>query len=186
MLNNIFAETSAIFGNKEAFRKSSSLSSELNKVKKKQINLNKLIHIFTHKAQYNFEHIHRKSNSSNMNTLQNIETELSGCFLTTNNKILTKNHTFKNIKSNHLNKYMRDFSPQKQQISYNRSIDSKVFPLMNSLFVRTHKREKENTHQRLKELNEREQQKRLLNAHKLKEKNNVLKENIMLMKSKDL
>ena len=57
---------------------------------------------------------------------------------------------------------------------------------MNSLFVRAQKREKENTHLKLLTLNEREQQKKAFHAHKLKEKNKVLKENIILMKSKTL
>ena len=156
MHSNIIGETSLTLGNENAFKKSS-LSSELIKVKKKHINLNNLIHILSHRAQYNIEHIKKKSYSLNINTNQNIETEPSRLF--TKNKLLTKNHTIRNIKQQQYSKDLREVSSDKQLNNYDHSNDSKVFPLMNSLFVRAQKREKENTHLKLLTLNEREQQK---------------------------
>jgi hypothetical protein len=45
---------------------------------------------------------------------------------------------------------------------------------------------RKNTHEKLKELKEREDLKKTLNAHELKEKNKVLKENIIIFRAKTL
>ena len=193
MYNNSYfpVETNFSSQNMDSTMKRSSLSSELSKIKKKHMNLNKIIHIYSHKAKYNIEPISKKSFSSNIYTCMNTENNdpSNSVFLTTNGNILNK---IKNIKLTRASVAKREKSVAaerfntSERINGYRSLDEKKFPVVNNLFVIPIKKERENTHKKLQELNERERMKKLINAQKLKDVNKVMKENILMMKTKAL
>jgi hypothetical protein len=167
-----------------------SLSTELGRLKKKHKNINNLIHIYSHKAQYyNIEQINKKSFSTNINTYQNTENEpSSGVFLTTSNNV-TKINPINNVKLNRLTFFKKNKIYEENNLSRSnyRSLESKKFPMINHpLDSADFIKKRENTHQKLKELNEREHLKKAMNAQKLKETNKVLRENLLMIKTRTL
>ena len=186
MHNNYYLESN---GNlmENTFKKSS-LSSELYKFKKKHMNLNSLIHIYSHKAKYNVEHITKKSFSPNIRTYQNTENKSSsGVFLTTNNNLDTISRPIQNLKKIRYVKVknVKPFSENEFSRSINPSPDHKSVSVSNQFEIPL-KRQKENTHMKIQLLIERERLKKAMKAIKLKESNKVLKENILIMKSKTM
>lgn len=167
-----------------------SLSSELMRLKKKHKTLNNLLHIYSHKAQYDVDHIKKKSFSTNINTYQNTENDHpSGVFLTTNCNNVTKLNPILNVKNKLilLKKVKSPLDTQLRSKTQYRSLENLKFSNLSHMSdTSSIPKRRENTHQKIKELNEREQKKKAQNAQRLKEVTKVLRENILMMKSKAL
>jgi len=188
MYDNNLLETNTSLGYLNDTIRKYSLSSELSKLKKKHMNLNSLIHIYSHKAQFDIDHSKKKSYSTNTQTFYYSDNEApSAMFLTTNSNIKTKSkYPMINIKNYpNLQKNIRKNSEEFKKVDCNYySLENKNLSNVNSLMYSPEKRK--NTHEKLKELKEREDLKKTLNAHELKEKNKVLKENIIIFRAKTL
>lgn len=187
MYFNNLLDTNTTHGNFEDTVRKYSLSSELSKLKKKHKELNSLIHIYSHKAQYDIESTKKKSYSTNIQTQYISENESqSGMFLTINNIKSNGKYPIMNIKYNpilHQNNRKYTDDSKKGNTKYN-SLDSKKLNYVNYSMSSPERRE--NTHKRLKEFRERERIRIALNAQDLKEKNKVLKENIIIFRAKTM
>ena len=183
-INYLNPETNITIDYDDETYKKTSLTSELCKIKKKHIKLNNLIHIYSHKAQYTIDRIKKKSNSTHFNTQNFTVTEPSGLFLTTNANKLT---IPKNIKYNNLtiiNK-KKNGSPQSLN-TFNKSLDNKKFPTINNMFVVKPNKEKPDILQMLRDVKENVYKKKSQDAKKHRDKNNLLKQNVLMNKTKVL
>jgi hypothetical protein len=168
MYNNNFTDSSFI---DETYN--NSLTSDLNQIKKKRMELNNLIHVYSHKAK---NHIKRKLDFPN-NTGDDKE---HTTYFNGNRKII---HNAKFQTLNTKKARNREMNTKYGEKSQRNCVYQIEYP---NLFQNRKPIIKDNTHQKLKEIYERSLMEKALQGRRIKEKTLLLKDNLLIMKNKTL